>query len=85
MTAWTSLAADGGYAHMEGAWWLWAPMMVIAVVAVLALVVGLTWRVAHAPERAVPDEGRRSREIAHERFARGEIDAQYDELRERLP
>jgi len=85
MTVSTSLAVDGGYGHMGGAaWWLWAPMM-LGVVAVMALVVVVTWRAAHLPERAAPDEGRRAREIAHERFARGEIDAaQYDELRERL-
>lgn len=75
---------NGG--HMDGGWmWLWAMLGMAILVATVVVAVILVTRTARNPEVTTRDGGDRTRSIARERYARGEISAtEYDELTERL-
>jgi putative membrane protein len=83
MTALATLADDGDHmmwGHDGGGWmWLWATIMMLAVVAAVGVVVWLVVRSTRQPE---PRSGDRAREILAERYARGELST--EEYHERL-
>lgn len=83
-----SAIGDVGWHHMGGgAGWIWIPMMLLVVAALVAVIVVALRAAAHVPATSPeqPDEGRTARVIAMERYARGEISAdEYDTLLHRL-